>query len=106
MQITIDIPDTHINGALENPHSKYWAVEARWDPQTHEGHVVEGYVTARDGSVKHVTHTLNATRLKTALGLMATKSPRAFAMLLSGDYDGPTGDLLLQFMAFGELKYG
>jgi hypothetical protein len=105
VKITIEVPDKHIDGALAEPHSKYWASEARWDPKKREGHVVEVDSDRDSDDVKQITHTLNVHALKSGLALLAAQSPRAFAMLLSGDYDGLTGDLLLQLMALGEIKY-
>lgn len=101
MQITINVPDEHINGALAEPHSRYWAREAGWDPETSAGFVYEPQDNGADAR-----HVLNAAKLEKALWGMAEKYPRQFARLISGDYDGSTGDVLLQLMAFGELRYG
>lgn len=30
MKITVEVPNEHIDGALEAPHSRYWASEAVW----------------------------------------------------------------------------
>lgn len=104
MKIEIDVPNEHINGALLEPHSRYWASEAIWDPTHQVGRVVE-----REGANGQPdTHTLYPSKLKTALEFMARRYPVPFSRLQAGTYDGTTGDLLLQLMAFGptEAKYG
>ena len=50
-------------------------------------------------------HELTKVHLSFALEQMAGLTPAQFAALTSGDYDGTTGDVLLQLMAFGCLKY-
>lgn len=95
MKLTIEVPDEHINGALAAPHSRYWADSAQWDPTKRSG---------KNG--QHAPIELNSHALKTALCLMATVCPRHFSRLMAGEYDGVTGDILLQLMAFGELRYG
>lgn len=99
MKIRIEVPNAHIDGALAEPHSRYWASEARWVPRGLVGHVVD----AEDCGKRYA---LNASKLKKALEVMAEKYPLPFAKLKSGDYDGPIGDLLLQLIAFGEVRYG
>lgn len=101
MKITIEVPDEHVHGALAGPHSRYWAGEMDWNTERCTGYVIE---CPDDGSNKR--HRLSATRLGAGLVAMAKHNPSQFAALLSGDYDGITGDVLLQFMTFGEEKYG
>lgn len=102
MKITIEVPDTTIDAALESPHSRYWASEAVW---SHGPDGREGYVVERHGSFegKPERHTLGASKLKTALAFMATHYPRQFGKLMSATWGGETG---LQLMAFGEVRYG
>lgn len=105
MQITIKVPDEHINGALAAPHSRYWALSGTWDARTAKGCVVE----ACEGGERRAdskAYDLNRLKLAEGLRLMSEKTPTQFARLLGGGYDGSTGDTLLQFMAFGELRYG
>ena len=107
MKIQIEVPDEHINGALAEPHSRYWASEARWSHTAEDGR--EGYVIEREGpGGKPCRHDLGASKLKVALEFMAERYPLPFAHLKAGNYDGEIGDLLLQLMAFGpkEPKYG
>lgn len=105
MRITIEVPDEHIDGALAEPSSLYWALEASWRRYNDSP---EGWVLERGGAADGAAerHLLGAARLKKALGLMYHVRPVQFAKLASGQYDGETGDLLLQLMAFGEMKYG
>lgn len=98
MKITVEVPDENIHGALEAPHSRYWAMEARWDPKTCTGFVVDGLTSER--------YKLDSWALRAALETMAVKRPAEFLSLVNASYDGLTGDVLLQFMAFGELVYG
>ncbi len=97
MQITINVPDQHIHGALAAPASRAWADEAGWDPEK-----VEGFMVDASGTI----YELDATELSKALVLMADRYPLPFANLQAGQYDGSIGDLLLQLMAFGEAVYG
>jgi hypothetical protein len=99
MQITIHVPDEHINNALRAPHSRYWASAASWDPATKQGHVVD---TRDNGSI----HELDAEDLARALIRMVALKPLQVVALAGGVYDGITGDTLLQLMAFNELRYG
>ncbi len=99
MKITIEIPDENIHGALAGPHSGYWAKSCEWDPAT-----CSGIVVAHDCSD---VVAMTPEKLQNALLLMSQHCPRHFSNLLaSGLYDGVTGDLLLQLIAFGELRYG
>lgn len=105
MQITINVPDEHIHGALAAPHSRYWALSGTWDAKTCKGCVVEA-CEGGDGRADSKAYDLNRLKLADALRLMFEKNPRKFGELAGGYYDGSTGDVLLQFMAFGELRYG
>lgn len=105
MQITIKVPDEHIHGALAAPHSRYWALSGSWNTVTCKGCVVEAH-EGGDRRADSKAYDVNRLRLAEALRLMAEQYPTQFARLLSGEYDGVTGDTLLQFMTFGELRYG
>lgn len=98
MRITIDVPDEVIDDVLCEPHARYWCREASWSAHFHVGACVDGETGAK--------FPLNRTVLKRALSLMATHHSRSFARLLSASWDGETGDILLQLMAFGEVRYG
>jgi hypothetical protein len=99
MKITIEVPDEHINGALAAPRARCWASAASWDPEAKQGHVVD---SLDDGTI----YEIDEGSLRAGLIQMASKDPDVFARVLSGSYDAVTGDALLQFMAFGELRYG
>jgi hypothetical protein len=77
----------------------YWASAASWDPATKQGHVVD---TLDNGSI----HELDAEDLARALIRMVALKPLQVVALAGGVYDGITGDILLQLMAFNELRYG
>jgi hypothetical protein len=97
MQITVEVPDRYIHNALAAPRSRYWALEAGWDPATCTGYVVDGLEDKR--------HELGPDDLREALELIAVQRPAEFVSLVNGSYDGLTGDVLLQFMAFGKRVY-
>lgn len=44
--------------------------------------------------------------IQRGLALMAVKTPGSLSLILKGDGDGPTGDLLIQFALLGEERYG
>lgn len=77
------------------------------------GHVdgmncARGYNTNIPSNGQPETHTFYPSKLKIALEFMARRYSTQFAQLKGGNYDGSSGDLLLQLMAFGprEVKYG
>lgn len=98
MKITIEVPEKHINGALLEPRSRYWADEAGWDPVEKNG-----FVIVRDTGVRYQ---VSETSIQSALVWLSLNKPLIFYELLSGRYDSETGDILLQAMAFGKLRYG
>lgn len=98
MKITIDVPVENINNALTLPHSRYWCREVN---------IKDGIGYAIDWAGDGNPQKIQITKSKLRLGLiaMAKHNPTQFAALLSGDSDGITGDVLLQFITFGEEKY-
>lgn len=98
MKLTIEVPDRHINGALAAPHSRYWCSQVKIDGG------IGWAVDSGDEKPKKIRLTL--TRVRIGLLAMQKHNPSQFAALCSGDYDGVTGDVLLQFMCFGQEKYG
>lgn len=103
MRVTIEIPDSHIDNALAEPCSRYWADEALWDTTTHTGYVVE---RENGDGPKRIRHELDSGRVSRAVQLLVTESPLLLCRLCADGTDGPDGDALLQLMAFGELRYG
>ncbi len=96
MQITLEIKNETILQCLSGAHSRYWAktdsLKVFIPAVTNmvRGSVVENY----DGI--NVKHTLD---VEQGLRLLSAYSPRRFAELLTGDFDGETGDVFLQLCA-------
>lgn len=106
MNVAIEIPDTHIDNALEAPHSRYWADEAGWDRVARTGYVVE---RENGDGPKRIRHEFGAAQIERALQLMVggkTGTALTFANIITDNTDGPDGDVLLQLAALGELRYG
>ncbi len=101
MQITIEVPDAHINNALLHPHSNYWTNECEWDPVTQSGYVID-----QEADDAPVRRELTPDKLRIGLIYLAAHEPRVFAGIVAGEYDGPMGDVLLQSIAFGAVPYG
>jgi hypothetical protein len=97
MKICVEVPIENIYNALDAPHSRYWAKAYRWEEGMDLGHVYD--------RIDEKGYELHSENLRSGLELMAKNSPMQFARLVAGDQDGPVGDTLLQYMAFGELKY-
>lgn len=98
---TIEISDDNIRGALTQPSSSYWAKSC--DLEFQNG-TFSGYVVESDSGE---THVLGDTKLARGIAAFAKLDDREhFGRLLDGSYDGGTGDILLQLIAFGEIKYG
>lgn len=106
MKITIEVPDAAIDAALAAPHSRYWAKKASWHryPEGAEGFVLEHSDLGRTGKPERIM--LGSSKLKAALTKMAETQPARFARVKANEADGVDGDILLQLMAFGEVKYG
>lgn len=106
MKIQIEVPNEHIDAALAEPNSRYWASEAVWKivDGSHEGYLVRKHLA--DDHLGPPRIELDDRKLETALVLMASNHARNFGKLMTGCCDGETGDVLLQLMAFGEVKYG
>ena len=61
---------------------------------------------AEDGKGKKKTIVLNLDTITKGLQLMAQHSPRHFANLVNENGDATTGDVFVQYVAFGEIIYG
>lgn len=97
MNITIEIEDKAVISCLLNAHSRYWARELDWNGK--KGSVIE----TQDGPERTIL--FNRKDIVRGVRLMAQKCPRVFAALSGDNYDGETGDVLLQLVVFRELKY-
>lgn len=94
MKVTVEVTEKTIGYVLDDagPHIAYWAKKA----DRKAAFVLSVY----DGDQWY------RVAVRRALETMAVKSPRHFGMLLSGNYDGDTCDLFVQYGCFGEAVYG
>lgn len=92
--------------------SNYWAVQNDGKASPYKIEMAGlrddfDFVTITDVADCHRrTYRLDHEALARGLGLLPTKSPAAFAALLTGNEDAGTGDVFLQCCLFGELIYG
>jgi hypothetical protein len=106
--VTVEVPREHINNALASATASrthgagYWA-------DFKEGR--NGALLAREredaanGGRVGAWYGLEA-GLDKGLATMARIAPEAFGRLLAGDIDAPLGDMLVQCIVCGELRYG
>lgn len=99
MKITIEVPSKVVIDCMNNAGSRYWARDLTWNG-------TKGHVTEHGGEGLNHRHSISLRRIKKGLALLAAKNPSRFAELTRQDYDAETGDILLQLMVFGEVKYG
>lgn len=59
-----------------------------------------------EGNDHKVTYTLDATRLKSGLEVMAKDYPHTFADVLTDSMDAETGDVFLQCCLFNKVVFG
>jgi hypothetical protein len=91
VKITIEVPDEYINGALKEPHSRYWASFASWDPAKFSGVVHERLESFDVPKNTSEIHNLNRHALATALCFLG--SGRCLA--------NPTGAERMNALAWG-----
>lgn len=80
----------------------YWHWSQKW-PAT-GGWITITEVDPDTGQGRN--HRLDRDRVRSGLRLMAENSPGHFSDFMSGDEDGETGDVFLQYCLFGEIVYG
>lgn len=104
MKIEIEISDKRIRQLISGAGSRYWADDFEWVDMMNFT-----IVEYEDGPPK--THTVTAEMLADGLSKMS-KVPRNKGgwhfenCMEGGSNDMYTGDALIQFAIFGELKYG
>lgn len=99
MEISITIDNKQIIDCMLGAHSRYWADYLVWDGK--RGSVVEH----NDGE-SPVRHTISLRKIRKGVERLSKLCPNSFAALTSDRWDGDTGDLLLQMIVLGEVKYG
>jgi len=103
---TIEIPREHIDNALVSAAASrthgagYWADFDR----NRKGALLAREREDANGR-KGAWVNLNA-QLDKGLATMVRITPASFGRLLSGDIDAPLGDVLVQCIVCGELRYG
>lgn len=103
MKIAVNITIKRVVELIESNCSAYWAKKFRW-----KGRPGFQIVEHDDGPEK--LHIVTPAKLQRGLELMAKAGPdeggHHFANMLTDSTDAWTGDALIQFAVFGELKYG
>lgn len=121
IDITVSIDESLVVSALQSAPDgiRYWA--SRIDPLGTDTSAVHGWFAdyALAGTGSHIrvietrgdddkpkAHRLTRHKIMRGLATMARVSPRQFGLLVMGNGDAVTGDVLVQCTLFGEVKYG
>lgn len=96
MKVTVEIPEKTLAYVLDDcgRHINYWADDAKRP---------EPFVLRIRERTSQQWYRVGVRR---ALETMSRESPKHFAMLLNGEYDGNTCDLFVQYGCFGKAVYG
>jgi hypothetical protein len=84
-------------------------VDPEWDGWAHNAILYGGWIEvwewdeSNEGAIRH---TVTQNDLLNGLRLMAQQNPYQFGLMMSGDGDAITGDVLFQFVVLGEEVYG
>lgn len=105
MNITIKIADKRIRELISEAGSRYWARDLEFRGKSLAFAVIE------HGAKEERKHTVTAKMIRTGLTKMANAASdeggHHFAAVCDEDKsDMNTGDAIIQFAIFGELKYG
>ena len=101
MKLTIEIPDTLIPQVQSSCDVKYWA-----DTQFDGLGRVQLREREGDGGNPGPWITIAPEAAARAFALMASAAPRQFANAITGNADMFTGDVLMQLVVCGRIKYG
>jgi hypothetical protein len=102
MNVKIQIPDAHIDQALKEANTRYWAASAVWDVTDRTGWVIErGTGDAPEGP----RHIYGSWKIQEALVKLGNAGNPLFWSLLMGKTDPDDGDKLLQMVLFGEVRH-
>jgi hypothetical protein len=105
MRVQIEIPDVNVHNAIRGarmPWSNGTCGRSEFLSQTWKTSFTVHEVG--DGETD-VNHTVTISRINKAIKLMAQNSPEHFGYLMANRSDSETGDLLIQYACFGEIKY-
>lgn len=120
MEINIEIPDENlihfIQSAMEAGRVYGTAGWAKIDNQYFRGYkeLLSGKgclklreINSDETKFDGLTYTLNAEAIRRGVKMMAQiKNKEWIASLLNDDFDGPSGDVLIQLAVLGEIRYG
>jgi len=98
LKLELEIPNSYIDNAFSEPHSRYWCKVLDWDKQKRTGYALENYDS-------EVHHDFTEEDVVKGLQLMAKDAPWVLAAILADDNDGPQRDIFVQFVVLGEHKY-
>jgi len=98
LKLELEIPNSYIDNAFSEPHSRYWCKVLDWDKHKRTGYALENYD-------EEVNHEFTDEDVVKALQLMVKNAPDTFTSIISDDNDGTQRDIFLQFVLFGEQRY-
>ncbi len=110
MKLEIDIDIELVKQALESSFAShtfgvgYWANVSDWDRENYTCTI--GISEPETPDEERFTYEMDIKKVKQGLITMARICPDGFASILTDRIDGPTGDLLVQCIVFGKIKYG
>lgn len=108
MVIGIEIPDVRIRRVLAAGYHRQWgwgSWASEYTPLPEPTYLSFSIRERGDGEVD-VVHTRGTLDVQHGLQLMARESPAAFAQLLDDrSSDATTGNVLMQYVLFGEQRY-
>lgn len=105
MKITICVSDDRIRDAIGSAHISYWAdPETRWNKRKMTLRVRED-VGERDTDAWFTLNTEDFARALVRMADSKNEHVHHRCDLIADTGDGLTGDVLIQFAAFGEMRY-
>lgn len=105
LSITISLDLKYVRRVIVGAGSRYWARDLEFNRSHELGFTLIEHNESRDES-EWTRHIVNHEQVLQALGRLAIGAPEHFGDLLARRDDMWTGDAILQFCCFGELKYG
>lgn len=96
MEIVIEVKDEVIGEWFKSPQSRYWCSELVYSNGA-------GTCVESEGDIEHPIGPLMT---KSAIKTMIEKGEKVIFSLLAGNGDALDRDIFLQYVVFGEVKYG
>jgi len=97
-----------IKGLLDSASrgSDYWCENGlAYESETDKALTITGVLIKDYETEPNKSTSLNLSKIKKGLTVMAKKYPKHFADFLQEDYDETTGDVFLQCCIYGEIIY-